>query len=180
MLGEGWDLPQGYEDWSDWTWWKVRGNRILVLTVLSEKPVSYVGHYVKSRMVPCLGDDCRLCHDGVGRQLRYCFAAAEVTTRRTGLLEVGRSVACQIQDWIPRHGSFRGMVLEFTRHSYSRQSRMEVTYCDVITPPWIEDIACPDVRAALITTWEHAGLELPPGVKDTGKKRFRPPEQRRA
>lgn len=176
MLGEGFDLPENFEQWSDWTWFKVRPGRILVLAVLSEQPISYVGHYTRGRMVPCVGHECKLCRDQVGKQLRYCFAATELATQRVGLMEVGRAVACQIQDWIPRHGGFRGMVIEFGKYSHSKQSRMELQYVEKAIPVWFHQIEVPNVVDALYATWEKAGFALPkrPSGIDS-RKRFRPP-----
>jgi hypothetical protein len=190
-VGEGWDPPPSEAGWSDWTWFKVRGGRILVVVILSEAPVWYRAHFYQQRMRPCVGEGCEMCHGRIGDQLRYAFAVAEVSGRRVGLLEVGRSVALQVRDFLPRNEGFRGMVLEFGKYTTAKQSRMEVTYVERPEGPWWRELEVPDVAAALRSTWEKAGFVMPDmqpsGVKavcaDAGggngkgvRERFRAPD----
>jgi len=190
-VGEGWDPPPSEAGWSDWTWFKVRGGRILVVVILSEAPVWYLAHFYMGRMRPCVGSDCELCHNKIGTQLRYALAVAEVSSRRVGLLEVGKTVALQIRDWVPRNGGLRGMVLELGKYTTSKQSRMEVAFVERSEGPWWHSLEAPDVRRALRSTWEKAGFalpddrlsdvkevdaEAPSGNGDRDKARFRRPD----
>lgn len=159
--GEGWDVPQDVKGDLEFRWWRVAGNRVLVLLCLSDSPVWYRGHFFKGRMVPCAGAGCRLCADGVGAQLRYVVAAAEVATHRSGLLEVGHTVALELRDLAVHHGGMRGMVLEISKHSFSRQSRMEVRPIDREEEPWWREIDYPDPKAALYFGWQKAGFDCP-------------------
>jgi hypothetical protein len=190
MLGEGYEPEDGNAGWSDWHWFKVRGGRLLRLVVLSEKPVHYKGHFVKGRMQPCFGADCQLCAEGVGFQLRYVFAVVDISERRTGLIELSRSVALQIRDWEPRNEGLRGMELVLTKESFAKQSRMVVDYGTGCEVPWWRGLDVPDVAAALRSTWVKAGFECRDVIstsarvspieetlsdKGNGKKRFTPP-----
>lgn len=191
-VGEGWDPPPSEAGWSDWTWFKVRAGRILVVVILSEAPVWYLAHYHQYRMRPCVGEGCELCHARVGSQLRYVFAVAEVETKRVGLIEVGRSVALQIRDLVARNEGLPGMVLELGKYTSAKQSRMEVAYVDRPQGPWWRGLEVPDAAAALRSTWDKAGFAVPddkaPDVKrvDAGaasgngkgdKSRFRAPDK---
>lgn len=190
MIGDGYEPEDGRLGWSDWTWFKVRGNKLLRVIVLSETPVHYRGHYHKGRMNPCLSEDCKLCEEHVGEQMRYVFGVVEVTDRRIGLLEVGRSVALLIRDWEGRNDGLRGMELHLSKESYAKNSRMVVEYVASCEGPWWRNLEVPDVRGALVATWRKAGFDCGPIVPvsnrvsalekeeeapPNGKRRWRPP-----
>lgn len=170
MIGEGFGIPQGVDEWTDWTWFRASYSRSLLLAVLSEFPINYVGHYHKGQMRPCVGEGCELCADNVGKQLRYAFAAIELSTRRVGLMEVGRSVACQLQDWVEIRGAFRGMVLEVRRTHHSKHARLDVQWVEDRVVTWLDQVPSPNVVGALVATWSKAGFELPPGVDGASPK----------
>jgi len=183
-VGEGWEVEHAYREWSDWTWFKPRGGKVLKLAILSQAPVWYAGHFVRKRMCPCAGEGCKICAEGIGIQIRYVFGAVSVETRMVGLIEVGKTLGLLIRDWCGRRGALRGMVLAFTKQTHAKQSRTEVEYCDEVEPAWLESVSCPDVRKALETTWAKAGLsesELPrPGGNGSSEAkqervRFQPP-----
>lgn len=159
--GEGWDMPVQFEGWSDFHWWKVPANRILILVCLSEGPVWYSGHFLKGRMEPCYGDGCKACREGVGAQARYIFVCVEPLSRKVGLLEVSRSVALELREMAEGRGQLRGLTFEIGKHTRHKQSRMEVV--GVPDAPGLNAGAfeVPDVKKALILTWEKAGFEVP-------------------
>ena len=159
--GEGWDVPQEVRGDLEFRWWRVAGNRILVLLCLSNEPVWYRGHFYKGRMVPCAGGGCKLCNDGVGAQLRYVVAAAEVATHRSGLLEVGHTVAQELRDLAVHNNGLRGVVMEISKHSFSRQCRMEIRPVVNTEGPWWREIDYPDPRTALYLGWQKAGYDVP-------------------
>jgi hypothetical protein len=165
-IGEGWEVPSGEIPWSDHHWFRVSPRGALVVVCLSEGPLWYSGHFIAGRMAPCIGDDCPLCAEGVGGQVRYVFAAAEVSTRRVGLLEVGRSNGLLIRSWIGRNAGFKGMVLELTKHSQARGSRTDVQFVDREEPPWYLALECPNVKRALLMTWKKGGFTLPKGMQE--------------
>lgn len=167
--GEGWDVPDDVKSWSDFHWWKVPVSKILVLHILSDVPLWYTGHYYKGRMLPCYGEGCSLCADGVGAQLRYLLVGADVSTRRVGILEVGRTIALEIRDLSTGRRPLRGMTIEFSRHSHSKQSRMEVQYVDIETPEWTTRLEVPDPKAAIVATWQKAKVPIPEGFNQTQK-----------
>lgn len=165
-VGEGWDIPAEELPWSDHHWMRVSPRASLVVVCLSEAPLWYSGHFEGGRMCPCVGEECDFCARGIGGQVRYVFACAEVATKRAGLLEVGRENGQLIRSWIARKGGFRGMVLELSKHSHSKTSRTEVQYIDREEPPWYLALDPPDVRRALLMTWKKAGFKLPPGLRE--------------
>ena len=154
-------MPVQFEGWSDFHWWKVPANRVLVLVCLSEGPVWYSGHFVKGRMEPCYGDGCKSCREGIGAQARYIFVCVEPLSRKVGLLEVSRSVALELREIADARGQLRGMTFEIGKHTRHKQSRMEVM--GVPDAPGFDARAfeVPDVKRALILTWEKAGFEVP-------------------
>jgi len=117
-------------------------------------------------MWPCCGDECQLCKEGVAAQVRYVLAAAETSTKRVGIIEVGRGIGLQVKDWSMRNGGLKGMHLEFMKHSHSKQSRTEVNYIDEALAPWWRMCPVPDIRKALILTWRKANMPLPESMKE--------------
>ena len=165
-VGEGWDVAPEDRPWSDFHWWKVPVRGCLVLALVGDKPLYYVGHYVEGRMWPCLGSECGLCKKVVGSQIRYVIGAVEVTTRRVGILEVGRSNGMLIRDWVAARGEMTGQVVELEKHSHARTSRTEVRRVDKEVGPWIYQVQVPDLRKALILTWQKANMPIPPGMSE--------------
>lgn len=165
-IGSGWDVPEEAQGWSDFTWWKVRGSKSLVLIMLCDQPVWYSGHFYKGRMTPCLGQDCAMCADGVGAQLRYVLTGMDPVSQRAGLLEVGRNVALTVREFAARNGGLRGLMLEFTKMGHSKHCRMEVyAHYENTVPGW-EKVKAPDMKAALVATWEKAKLPYPEEYKE--------------
>jgi len=164
MQGSGWELPDGVQPWSTFHWFKVGAKRPLELVVLSDAPHWYIGHFIvgkgsgegaggRGRMWPCAAPSCSVCEEGVGKQIRFCFAVVDVETRRVGLIEVSDSIGQLIRSWIPRNEGFRGMRLMFTRHSLSIKSRMEVEFLEQEVIGWWRDLEVPDPQIALELTW---------------------------
>lgn len=165
-IGEGWEVPAAEIPWSDHHWFRVSPRQALLVVCLSESPLWYSGHYVAGRMAPCVGEACELCKEGIAGQVRYVFGAAEVTTKRVGLLEVGRSNGLLLRSWIPRRGEFRGMKIELSKHSHSKGSRTELLYIDQEEAPWYLALDAPDVKRALLMTWRKGGFKLPQGMAE--------------
>lgn len=159
-LGSGWDVPAEVRGDLEYRWWRVGGNRTLNLVILSEAPFWYRGHFYKGRMIPCAGDNCKLCAEGVGAQLRFVLAAAEISTHSSGLIEIGQTVAREIRDLGVSRGQLRGLCVEFTKHSWHRQSRMEVSKIDREEGPWWRELDVPNVKKALWLCWQKVGIEL--------------------
>lgn len=179
LMGCGWE-PEGESvASSDFRWYKVRPNKGLDVVILSESPLHYNGHFHQGRMHLCVGEDCRYCADNLGAQVRYCFAVAETSTRRVGLLELGRSVALEIRDLADIRGSLRGLRVFICKHSNSRHSRMEVEAVRDTEESWWRFLPVPDVVRALQLTWEKDGVTLPrqkeSNAREEAVKKFRRP-----
>jgi hypothetical protein len=178
--GNGWDVPDDVRGDIEFRWWRVPANRILVLVFLSEKPLWYKGHYLNSGMAPCFGDGCKLCEKGIGSQLRFVMAAAEISSHRTGLLEVGNTVATEIRDLAMHNGGLRGLTVEISKHSFSKRSRMEVKCVGRSDDVWWQETDYPDIQTALYLGWQKQGYETPEIPKKvepvTEVPRFRRPK----
>ena len=160
-VGEGFDVPAELCPASDWTWFKVRPGHVLCLVITSSAPCWYVGHFHNRRMVPCLGDACELCSRGVGSQVRYVFGCMEPLAQRRGLIELGRQPALLIRDRAPAMGGLRGMTIAITRYSNSKLSRMEIDFPDREAPAELWDVPEPNLRRALVSTWQSARCPIP-------------------
>jgi len=154
-IGDGYDLPEGSGGWTDWTWFHARCGRPSRFTILCDAPVHYAGHWMRGRMVPCPRDGCPLCAEGFGTQARYVFSVVEWSSRRVGLLEVGRGHALQIRDWSPRDGTARGVSIEIERISREKQSRVDMTLVADACPLFFQHVASPDLARALKSTWQR-------------------------
>jgi hypothetical protein len=177
-VGSGWDVPAEQVPWTEFSWFKVKGSRSLVLVVLSDMPVWYTGHYWKGRMTPCLGADCEACSNQIGAQLRYVIGAVEYSTKRVGLLEISRSIAQELKEMMGRDESMKGMAIEFTKYSNAKNSRMivtEVTFANGLT---LSDYHCPDILNALVATWEKAGIQIPDELRDRAKHPYKRAQER--
>ena len=160
-VGDGWDLPQGAEPWSDFHWFQPSTKGDLDLVILSLKPSWYTGHFVGGRMVPCSGSGCEICALGIGGQVRYVFAAAECSTQRVGLIEFGRSNGFLIRDLSDRSGGLRGLHIVVRKHSKNTQSRTEIQYIETTVPTWYLSVKAPDPCLALYLTWNKLGVKMP-------------------
>jgi hypothetical protein len=127
--------------------------------MLSDAPYWYVGHFTDGRMYPCQGVPCSLCGDGIGQQVRYVFAIADVSTRRPGLIEVSKSVADLIRTWCAEFGGLRGMLVELFKHSHSVRSRTEVSLIREDPGHWYQALEVPDPELALELTWKKQGAK---------------------
>lgn len=159
--GEGWDMPVEAEGWSDFHWWKIPSSRVLVMIMTSERPYWYSGHFVEGRMKPCQGDGCALCAKGVGAQARYLFSCVEPLTRKSGILEVSRSVALEFRDLAEARGQLRGLRFTIGKHTRHKQSRMEVLGEADDDRFNLEGFPPVDVLKALLLTWEKAKYDVP-------------------
>lgn len=165
-FGEGFALPPDAKPWSDFHWFSASPKGDLVLVMLGDQPVWYLGHYVGGRMAACVGSGCDYCATGIGSQVRFCMSCAEVATRRTGLIEFGKGNGEMIGDWARRQGTLRGLVIEVSKHTKSRQSRTEVRHVSSPAEPWFLPLEVPDIALALYLTWQKAGLQIPQALKE--------------
>lgn len=160
-FGEGFEVPAESAPWSDFHWFAVSPREVLNLVILSSRPMWYTGHFYSGRMEPCLGQRCDRCAEGVGAQVRYCFGVAETSTKRIGLVEMGRGNGLLLQDWSFVQGGLRGMLIEMSKQSKASQSRTEIKLVERPVPLWIDGLEGPDVGLALFLTWEKARFRVP-------------------
>lgn len=160
-VGDGWDLPQGAEPYSDFHWFQPSTKGDLDLVILSLKPNWYTGHFVGGRMVPCAGSGCDICSLGIGGQVRYVFACAETSSHRCGLIELGRGNGMLLRDWSDRYGGLRGLRIDVRKHSKSLQSRTEIIYVEETAGQWFLALKVPDPALALYLTWKKMNVAIP-------------------
>ena len=153
--GSGWDVPAAVRDKSEFHWFHLPVKGSLMLCVLSDEPIWYVGHYHRGRMKPCTKGICALCAQGVGGQLRYVVSVVEILTRRIGLLEVGQSPALVLRQGAAGRGGLRGSMIEVFRSGRSKHCRFEITILDEPPPGWALVMKPVDVKRALQDTWER-------------------------
>jgi len=113
-----------------------------------------------------------MCADGVGAQLRYVVACVEVSTHRSGLLEVGHTVAIELRDLAVNRGGLSGLRFEVSKHSFSKNSRMELRPLPDEPSAWWREVDVPNPQTALYLGWQKAGftcpdLEEPPAVSSS-------------
>jgi len=158
-FGKGWSPPQEVVDNVEFHWWHVPAGGSLLLCCLSEQPSWYVGHFDRGRMRICAGAGCDLCALGVGRQLRFVLCAAEVTTRRVGVLEVGSSVGYSLRDRALGNGGLRGTIVELSKASRSKHGRMEVHFVDQHPGAALLCLEPLDLAVVLEQTWRRQEAE---------------------
>lgn len=154
-VGRGWEIPPEADSIGDFRWFKVRPQRALTLVVLSEEPYFYRGHFVNGRMIPCAGDLCLNCSNGVGAQIRWVFAGFDPYTGQMGIIELGRSVGFELRARSEKAGKFRGLVLKLWRHGKSEKSRVEMDVLDMDVSKTIVGMRAPDIAKALKLTWNR-------------------------
>ena len=157
-VGIGWEVPTDVRDRVEFHWFHVPVSGALVLCVLSNVPVWYVGHFDKGRMRQCTGKGCECCARGLGTQLRYLVSAVDVSSRQVGVFEFGQSVSTLIKQWSSGLGFLKGMIIEVTRVSKSKHSRMEVSMIREHTMPWCMALEGLPLEEVLERTWERADV----------------------
>ena len=155
-IGAGWDVPAEVRDRVEFHWFHVPGSGALVLGVLSNAPVWYVGHFDGGRMRPCNAKGCDLCAKGLGRQLRYLVSAVDLSTRQIGVFEFGASISMLIKQWSSGLGYLKGMMIEVTRATKSKHSRMEVKLIKEHPMAWMMALEGLPLEDVLERTWERA------------------------
>ena len=126
MIREGWSEPGGPSEDYRSPFFHVPGGGEARLVLLSEVPVRYWGHWTRTGLQPCGDRSCRLCDEGVGRQLRYVFDAYVWDQMRVAVWEVSCQNATRIRDLVGEGSSCRGEGVVCWKSTGSRHSRTEV------------------------------------------------------
>jgi hypothetical protein len=156
-VGEGWDVPADVKDRVQFHWFHVSPGGALLLVVLSNAPVWYIGHFRQGRMQPCDRNGCESCAAGIGRQVRYVMCAVEVTTHQVGVLEISESVANLVREWSVPHNGSRGLMVELRKATKAKNSRMVVELVKEHPPAWALALQPLDLHEVLSKTWEKIG-----------------------
>ncbi len=105
--------------------------------ILSDEIANYYGHFRGGKMVACLGDGCKLCRDGVGKQQRWVFYCFREPDLACGMLEVGRSTALVLRQVCESFGCVRGAKFELWKSGLSKYSSIRARhYSGEIVNDW--------------------------------------------
>lgn len=154
-VGEGWDVPSEVRDRVEFHWFHVQPGRSLLVCMLSAAPLWYVGHFESGRMKPCAPVGCQSCARGVGKQLRFVVSAVDVRSKQVGVLELSKGVADVLRGWADQNGGLHGMLVEFSKASKSKHSRMEVDWVRESAPSWAFCLPGLDLKEVLSRTWDR-------------------------
>jgi len=160
QVGEGWDVPAETRDHVRFHWFHVAPASSLVVVVLSHRPLWFVGHFVKGRMLKCSGEVCAWCAAGVGRQVRYVVSVAELHTRRVGVIELSESIAQLLKEWSCANGGSHGLMVELRKAGRSKHCRMDLTQIREPCPLWAQGMDGLDLREVLLRTWDRVESEM--------------------
>lgn len=94
------------------------------LHILSHDPLGARIHWIGSRSMPCIGDTCRLCHDGNPRRWYGWLAVQTTSTGRTFILEYTSAAAFQVNEYFNEHRTLRGAQIELWRKPQRANGRL--------------------------------------------------------
>ena len=98
----------------------------LEVLMLSEDPVSYVGHYHDGRMRPCTHSGCQYCAKQLGSQRRWVFAVYDCSKNCTRLLELGAAPAGQLHQHAVDYQGLLGLRFRFTKSGGTLRSSISI------------------------------------------------------
>lgn len=136
MIKEGWGTIKEIKKKDTLHFAKVLGTNPNRFLILNSSPLVYEGHYLHGEMIPCEGDNCKVCAAGVGKQIRYCFGVYEFRTNWRGVLELSAKQAEVIFDQYLIGDDSRGLEIVIRKMSDARTSNMKIVearYVDIGT-----------------------------------------------
>lgn len=127
MIKEGWGTINEIKKKDTLHFAKVLGTSPNRFLILNSSPLVYEGHYLHGEMIPCEGDNCKVCSAGVGKQIRYCFGVYEFRTNWRCVLELSARQAEVIFDQYLIGDDSRGLEIVIRKMSEARTSNMKIT-----------------------------------------------------
>jgi len=166
--GHGFLSAPDDEDRCMFQWLHIRSGESCTVVFGDKAPLWYKAHWYGGRMQPCIGEECRMCAAGVGRQRRWVFAVKLVGGKKPMLWEVSESLAQDIKAIANEKGELERLKLYVIREGSGNKGRMSVTgrgYDEahmiridgVDTVIGGEEMIFPEPQEALELTW--AGIE---------------------
>lgn len=134
MIKEGWGTIKEIKKKDTLHFAKVLGTSSNRFLILNSSPLVYEGHYLHGEMIPCAGDNCKVCSAGVGKQIRYCFGVYEFRTNWRCVLELSAKQAEVIFDQYLIGDDSRGLEIVIRKMSEARTSNMKIVearYVDI-------------------------------------------------
>ena len=153
--GQGWDIPEKFNEGTSWRWIHPVAGSKLVLGVVSSEVCWYVGHFVGGRMRRCEGEVCKYCSEEIGKQVRYILHVVEISTRAQGVWEFGPAPALKIKSFSEHTGFLKGMILEVGRVGKHKNARLDVELIKGKILPWLMSIKPYDLKIILDKTFER-------------------------
>jgi len=124
-LEEGWGDTAAAPS-STYCWFHIPVVGGLDVTILSETPTRYTGHFVGRTMRPCANRGCHWCEVGLGKQLRWVLSVVDMVSGVRGCIEVGAAAAEAIRASTAELGELRGARIRLSRATTARNSEVLV------------------------------------------------------
>lgn len=154
ILKEGWGVVKENQKRDSIHFAKFVNDKTNIYIILNDAPVCYEGHFTAGIMLPCEGKECKMCQDGLGKQIRYAFGAYETRTGWRVVLELSHKQANIIFDRFLIGDSSRGLKIEIARLGLSKQANLQVRnlgYIDLDPRPVYDPV---NVSKVLHETWK--------------------------
>lgn len=151
---EGWGVVKENQKRDSIHFAKFVNDKPNIYIILNDAPICYEGHFTAGIMLPCDGDKCKMCQDGLGKQIRYAFGAYEIRTGWRVVLELSHKQANIIFDRFLVGDSSRGLKIEIARLGLSKQANLQVRnlgYIDLDPRPVYSPV---NVGKVLSETWK--------------------------
>ena len=158
MIKEGWGTLREPEEREKLHFAKILPNVRNEFLILNSAPLVYDGHYIHGKIIPCDGKNCKVCAEGIGKQLRYCFGVYEYRTEWRGVLELSRKQAEAIFNRYLVGDDARGLRITIRRLSDKKTSNLQITEGRYIKIPDREIYRLVDVNGFLENCWRSLSI----------------------
>lgn len=160
MLKEGWGSLREPQERDKIHFAKILPSVRNEFLILNSSPLVYEGHYLHGKIIPCSGKDCKICADGYGKQIRYCFGVYEYRTEWRAVLELSRKQAEAIFNRFLIGDDSRGLRITIRRLSDKKNSNLQITEGRYINIPNRDIYRFVDVSGFLDNCWRGLSLSL--------------------
>lgn len=163
------------DDWGDFqdtaasdafVWLHVLPGESLTVAILSEKPVTYSGHFIGGTALhPCTRPICARCRSGIGTKKRGVFSVYDFKLGLRGLLELGEIPTRELYALSRDRGALRGLTITLSRLRPGKNS--PITFSPAAA--FSADVTLPESQDPLICLHaQWARMALAQRVKDGG------------
>ncbi len=121
----------------------------LTATVTCDRLIGCPTHFFQRRTIPCEGDGCPSCQEGLGWRWHGYVTAVDHTTHEHFIFEMTAQAAEPFLEYFNRHGTLVGCILRSTRLGQSNNGRVmirctpqDLTRINLPTPPDVAQCLC--------------------------------------